>query len=167
MNSTLDHIHIYAASVSTTLRFYQDVLGAELLGSLPNAQGERNHLLILGGQNLAVSSFPPGMAPAEPPDYKNGALQTGYGVAHFGLNVDDLDRVVDRLKVEGIEVHGEPVQKGPLKYVYFSGPDGVVIELTEYILPPKLRPLGAGLRAFNRMVHLSKRTIARQMLKAV
>ncbi len=167
MNSVLDHIHIHSASVSDSLRFYQEVLGADYLGAITNAQGDQNHLLILGGQNLAISAFPAGIEPVEPPPYHNGALETGHGIAHFGLNVDDLDPILRKLEQEGVAIHGEPTQTGPVRYIYFSGPDGVVVELTQYVLPPKLRPFAAGLSAFNKMVHLSKRTIARRMLNSL
>lgn len=167
MTSVLDHIHIYATSPADTMAFYEDVLGAERIGPLPTAGSDTIHLLILGGQYLAVSRFPEGVEPTTPPDYVHGALATGYGVAHFGLNVDDLDGVMGKLKAAGTEVHGDPESSGPLRFVYFTGPDGVVIELTQYVLPAKLRPVAAGLKAFNRFVHMGRRLIAKQMINAL
>lgn len=37
--TAFDHLHVYAADPEATLTFYEDVLGAERLGSIPRAAG--------------------------------------------------------------------------------------------------------------------------------
>ncbi len=164
--TNFDHIHLYSANPDETIEFYCSTLGAERVGQLPASAGHVNHLLILGGQFVAISRFPPGLEPKPVPDAGDGALKSGFGVAPVGLIVDDLDTAIARLVDAGVHVHSEPRGQGPLRYVYFSAPDGVVIELTEYVLPPKLAVAAGFLRAFNRSVHVAKRLIGRRMLAA-
>lgn len=163
---TFDHIHIYATDVDASLRFYEEVLGAEPIGALGNRAGGLNHLLVLGGVYVAVSAFPASVTPRPPSPALEGALDVGFGIAHFGFNVDDLDEVLQRVRDAGCEVHGEPNQVGPLRYAYVTVPDGVVIELTQYVLPAKLRAAGVAMRSVNTAIHRVKRFIGRRMLAA-
>lgn len=59
------------------------------------------------------------------------------GNAHVGINVDDLDAEVSRLKAHGVKFHSAPivVSNGPdagVKAVYCTDPDGNVLELVEW-----------------------------------
>jgi hypothetical protein len=51
--------------------------------------------------------------------------------------------------------------------VYVDAPDGVVLELTQYVLPRRFTPALALLNAMNRSVHASKKTIARTLFRLV
>lgn len=163
--TSLDHIHIHAAEPMSTIRFYESCLGAEHLGSIPSGEGGRNHGVLLGGQLLVISEFPPGMEPSEPPEPGDGALRTGFGVAHFGLQTSDLDGMLARLRDAGADVHAEPRRTGAVRYAYATVPDGVVIELVELHLPAHLAPFQPLLHAVNRMVHFARRTLAKQLFK--
>lgn len=165
MITSLDHIHIHAADPLATIRFYEASLGAEHLGSIPSGEGGRNHGVLLGGQLLVISEFPPSMQPAEPPEVGEGALRAGFGVAHFGLQTADLDGSLTRLRDAGAHVHAEPRRTGSVRYVYVTAPDGVVIELTELHLPPKLARLMPLLDGVNRAIHLTRRALAKQLFK--
>lgn len=165
MITSLDHIHIYAATPDETIGFYERHFGAERLGSLGRRGEGANHFLLLGGQVLVVGAFPDGMEPSEPPEAGDGALRNGFGVAHFGLQTPDLDALVARLEAAGIEIHAPAVQVGPIRYVYLSAPDGVVVELIELVLPAKLRPLRPVFDAYNRLIHLTKRAFASQLFR--
>lgn len=165
MIASLDHIHLYAEDPERTQRFYEDCFGAERLGTLPNKAGTGNHFLILGGQVLVVSAFPPGMNARPTPPVGDGALDAGFGVAHFGLQTTNLDAILERLEKQGVHIHDAPAGTGPIRYVYLSAPDGVVLELVELVLPRKLRFISPFFAAYNRLVHLSKRAFARQLFK--
>ncbi len=164
MITNFDHVHFYAEDLDASLSFYQDVMGAELVGAIPNSHGGKNHILLLGGQFLAVSGYPPGITPRKPAAHGDGALTHGYGVAHLGINVRKLEPLIAKLKGAGIDVHSAPRGTGSLRYVYFTAPDGVVIELTEYVLPANLRPVVAALDAFNKAVHLARRSIGKALI---
>ncbi len=161
MVNSFDHVHLYSANPDAAMEFWCGVLGAEKIGMIGN-----NTLLILGGQFLAVSAYPPGIAPADAPAHGDGALMAGFGVAHLGLNVSDIDALLPALEAAGAKLHGEPRGEPPIRFVYFTAPDGVVVELTQYVLPAKLAPAGFALRGFNRAVHAAKRAIGRALVGA-
>ncbi len=163
MITSVDHIHIHAADPSATIRFYESCLGAEHLGSIPSGEGGRNHGVLLGGQILVISEFPPGMTPMDPPEAGEGALRSGFGVAHFGVQTTDLDGVLARLLEAGVHAHAEPRRTGSIRYAYVTAPDGVVIELVELHLPAHLARFVPLLNGVNRAIHLTRRTLAKQL----
>ena len=163
--TSVDHIHIHAADPSATIRFYESCLGAEHLGSIPSGEGGRNHGVLLGGQILVISEFPPGMTPAEPPEAGEGALRSGFGVAHFGVQTTDLDGTLARLREAGVHAHAAPRRTGSIRYAYVTAPDGVVIELVELHLPAHLARFVPLLNGVNRAIHLTRRTLAKQLFK--
>lgn len=165
MITSLDHIHIHAADPMATIRFYESGLGAEHLGSIPSGEGGRNHGVLLGGQLLVISEFPPGMTPVEPPESGAGALRAGFGVAHFGLQTTDLDGALARLRDAGAHIHAEPRRTGSIRYAYATAPDGVVIELVELHLPAHLARFTPLLGGINRAIHLTRRALAKQLFK--
>jgi catechol 2,3-dioxygenase-like lactoylglutathione lyase family enzyme len=82
---------------------------------------------------LVLGSFPSGIAPASPPESGDGAYRHGFGVAHFGLRVADVDAAIAELSASGVRVLGETVREpSGLTYAYVAAPDGVVVELTQY-----------------------------------
>ncbi len=164
MITNFDHIHLYTANLPDTLHFYEHVLGAEPVGALVNNHGGQNHLLLLAGQFLAISTYPDGISPQEPPSHGDGALTHGFGVAHLGVNVRELQPLIDRLQSAGVTVHDPPRGAGAVRYVYFTAPDGVVIELTEYVVPDRLRPAVAALHAFNRAIHAARRVVGKALI---
>jgi len=163
--TSVDHIHIHAADPRATIRFYESCLGAEHLGSIPSGEGGHNHGVLLGGQLLVISEFPPGMTPMEPPEAGDGALRSGFGVAHFGVQTTDLDGALARLREAGMEAHAEPRRTGSVRYAYVTAPDGVVIELVELHLPAHLARLLPLVNGVNRAIHLTRRTLAKQLFK--
>ncbi len=165
MITSIDHIHIHAADPLATIRFYESCLGAEHLGSIPSGEGGRNHGVLLGGQILVISEFPPGMTPAEPPEAGEGALRSGFGVAHFGVQTTDLDGDLARLGEAGVHAHAEPRRTGSIRYAYVTAPDGVVIELVELHLPAPLARFVPVLNGVNRAIHLTRRALAKQLFK--
>ena len=46
-----------------------------------------------------------------------------------------------------------------------STKDGVVVEIVELVLPRKLRRLGVVFRAYNKVVHVTKRAFVRQLFR--
>lgn len=165
MITSVDHIHIHAADPVATIRFYESCLGGEHLGSIPSAEGGQNHGVLLGGQLLVISEFPPGMTPIEPPEAGDGALRSGFGVAHFGVQTTDLDGVLARLREVGVQAHAEPRRTGSVRFAYVTAPDGVVIELVELHLPAHLARLLPLVNGVNRAIHLIRRTLAKQLFK--
>ncbi len=130
---SLDHIHIYAAEPEESARFYTHHFEAKPILRNNNANGDARIFLSLGGQVLVVGSFPSGLGPAPPPEAGDGAYGHGFGVAHFGLRVSDVDAAIAELSASGVRVLSKPVREASgLTYAYIAAPDGVVVELTQY-----------------------------------
>ncbi len=161
----LDHIHIYAADPDRTVAFYERHFGAERIGALRTRDGRDNHFVVLGAQVVVVSTFPPGLEARTPPEVGDGASSVGFGISHIGINVPDVHACVRELSDAGVEVHDEVVTSGPIRYVYVSGPDGVVLELTQYVLPARLRPAVLMLDVLNRSIHATRKAITGTLLR--
>jgi catechol 2,3-dioxygenase-like lactoylglutathione lyase family enzyme len=130
---SLDHIHIYSANPEESARFYIDHLNATRVHDNTNKNGDLRIFLALGGQILVVGSFPSGMSATEPSKAGDGAYEHGYGVAHFGLRVEDVFAAITELSASGVRLLAEPQSEASgLTYAYIAAPDGVVIELTQY-----------------------------------
>ncbi len=130
---SLDHIHIYAAEPVGWPRFYEEHFEAKAVHRNTNVNGDLRIFLSLGGQILVVGGFPIGQTAAAPPEAGDGAYTHGFGVAHFGLRVEDVATAVAELSTAGVRVLSQPVREASgLTYAYVEAPDGVVLELTQY-----------------------------------
>ncbi len=130
---SLDHIHIYAANPEESAEFYQHHFEAKQVHRNVNINGDVRLFLALGGQIIVLGSFPTGMASVPPPEAGDGAYVHGFGIAHFGLRVADLEASIDELSASGVRVLSEVVQEPTgLSYAYVAAPDGVILELTQY-----------------------------------
>lgn len=65
--------------------------------------------------------------------------QHQFGLDHFGIRVKNLETAVGELREQGVQIQTEPVSGSlGIKCAFIAAPDGVVIELTEYGLLPKM-----------------------------
>lgn len=130
---SIDHIHIYAAYPDSSAQFYEHHFDATPISRDANINGDLRIFLALGQQILVVGSFPTGLGPADPPEPGDGAYTHGFGVAHFGLRVADVEAALTELRSNGVGVLTPAVvEPSGLTYAYVVTPDGVVIELTQY-----------------------------------
>jgi len=130
---SLDHIHIYAAEPERSAKFYSDHFEAKELIRNNNINGDLRIFLSLGEQILVVGAFPTGLSASTPPPAGDGAFTHGFGIAHFGLRVDDVEAAASELAGAEVPVIGAVVHEDSgLSYVYVEAPDGVVLELTQY-----------------------------------
>jgi catechol 2,3-dioxygenase-like lactoylglutathione lyase family enzyme len=130
---SLDHIHIYAAHPDESAEFYEQHFGAKQVLRNKNANGDTRIFLGLGGQILVIGAFPAGLGAKVPSEAGDGAYSNGFGVAHFGLRVLDVVEAIAELSASGVRILSEPVtEESGLTYAYVAGPDGVVLELTQY-----------------------------------
>ena len=113
--------------------FYVDHFEARELFRNQNIHDQTRIFLSLGGLFLVLGPFPPGIEPSKPPTPGDGAYANGFGVAHFGLKVENVENAAAELRDAGVSLLGEPVHEpGGLSYAYLAAPDGVVVELTQY-----------------------------------
>jgi catechol 2,3-dioxygenase-like lactoylglutathione lyase family enzyme len=121
---TWDHIHLRTGDPEATARWYERMLGAQVIRSMQ--QGHPRIDLKLGGANIFI-------APVSPGDGVNPPPKTPYqGLDHFGLTVSGIDAVAAELKAKGVEFTREPTTVRPgVRVCFIRAPEGVSIELLE------------------------------------
>jgi catechol 2,3-dioxygenase-like lactoylglutathione lyase family enzyme len=121
---TWDHVHLRSPDPEATARWYEEMLGAEVIRS--TQQGQARIDLNIGGAKVF-------MAPVKPGDGVNAPPTTPYqGLDHFGLSVTGIDAIAAGLKSKGVEFTREPTTVRPgTRVCFIRGPQGVSIELLE------------------------------------
>jgi catechol 2,3-dioxygenase-like lactoylglutathione lyase family enzyme len=121
---TWDHVHLRTPDPEATARWFESMLGAEVIRSVQ--QGAPRIDLKLGGANVFLAPVKAGDGVHEPP-------RTPYqGLDHFGLSVSGIDAIAADLKAKGVKFTREPTTVRPGTRVCFvEGPQGISIELLE------------------------------------
>jgi len=125
MRVGLDHVHIFSSNVSATVEFFCLMLDAVVVWD-EDAAGVRNVRLALGNAFVQIYDQPP-KAPR------------GGAVHHLGIETDDLDALVSRMKERGFQFRN-PIRDDPtFRYVMVSGPDDLLMELFQCREPDRWR----------------------------
>ena len=112
MKIEFDHVHLNSADVNAAVDFYVEKFGGKKTGEVEVA-GTNMVLVDFGGARFLIND----KAPSGPP--------AGSSVDHIGFRVADL-------KEKGAEFLMEPMELGEgVKIAFVSGPDGVMIELSQ------------------------------------
>lgn len=121
----LNHVAIAAQDFERSVRFYTDTLGfpTEKTFDLPH-RGMKIVFVRAGNASIEIFGYTEG--PIEPPP-PTGERQAG--MRHIALLVDDVEETYKKLKKRGVEFVREP-RRG---LATFKDPDGIVIELTEWL----------------------------------
>lgn len=131
--SKIKHIAISTQDVDATARFYIDVFGLKEIGKV-DSPGARGYYLSDGDINLAILNFKS--------DAVAGAERgKGFsGIHHIGFQVESLDEIAGKLSEAGSERRedvnqalgvGHGVRHGGNVEVKYSGPDGVMLDVSE------------------------------------
>jgi catechol-2,3-dioxygenase len=117
----LDHVSLNVSDRSRSIAWYRDVLGLEQRGE-PDQDDEP---VFMGEFGACVALF---QAQTQSPARERESS----GLRHFAfmLGGDDLARARDHLRERGVDFRVE--DHGNANSVYFTDPDGHVIELTTY-----------------------------------
>ena len=123
-NITWDHIHLRTADPEGMVKWFETMLGAEIIRTTQN--GKPRIDMKLGGGNIFI-------APVAAGETVNASPSVPYkGLDHFGLKVTDIDALAAELKNKGVEFTKEPHSPRPgIKICFLRGPDGVSIELLD------------------------------------
>ena len=111
---SLHHTHLFASDVDGSVAFWRDHFGAVVVLDTKFA-GARNVFMRIGEGRLHL--------------YDQAPKHAGAGtVHHLGIETDELDALVGRLKAAGVSVtdvrrHAEG------DYAMAEGPDGLLLEL--------------------------------------
>jgi catechol 2,3-dioxygenase-like lactoylglutathione lyase family enzyme len=127
--SHVHHVHIFASDINKSIKFYEEffrgkvVLDSELAGA-------RNVFMKIGHGRLHFYDQPP----------KNSGRGS---IHHFGIQTDDIEEVVDKLKSGGVVLRKGVTDLGFWKYVMVPAPDDILIELFQ-VDKSKLPPIFDG-----------------------
>ena len=123
MRASLDHIHIFSTNLSVTVEFFQQMFGATSVWD-EEAAGARNVRLRLGNAFIQVYDQPP-------------KTQRGGAMHHIGIETDDLDALVARMKAKGHQFRNAVREQPKFRYVMTTGPDDLLIELFQCLEPQR------------------------------
>jgi len=127
------HIAIATQDVDRTARFYIDVFGLKEIARV-DAPGATGYYLSDGDLNLAILNF------------KNDAVagvergKDYCGIHHIGFQVESLEAIAEKLAAAGSQPRddvnealgvGHGRQHGGNVEVKYSGPDGVMLDVSE------------------------------------
>jgi len=117
-----DHTHITTPEPDKIIEFYTKVIGAKVIKEIESS-GRRLVDVDLGGIPLRISS-----ATGADKDWKG----LRYGLHHLGLEVDNMDEFIAKMRANKVEIVTEPFQAGPgVKAAFIKCPDGALYEIIE------------------------------------
>src|SRR5215510_3300445 len=129
----IKHIALSTQDVDKTAKFYIDVFGMKEIARIDSA-GARGYYLSDGDINMAILNF------------KDDAVAgvergTGWnGIHHIGFQVESLAEIADKLRAAGSAPRddvnqalgvGQGPRHGGNVEVKYSGPDGVMVDVSE------------------------------------
>src|SRR5438128_1895079 len=143
----IKHIALSTQDVDKTAQFYIQVFGMKEIAKL-DGPGARGYYLSDGDLNLAILNF------------KNDTVAgvergKGYsGIHHIGFQVESIDEIASKLESAGSKPRddvnqalgvGHGVRTGGNVEVKYSGPDGVMVDVSEtgWVGTSKLTPAAA------------------------
>ncbi|HPI92231.1 MAG TPA: VOC family protein [Deltaproteobacteria bacterium] len=109
------HVHLFASDLEKSIAFYREGFGGAVILDMDLA-GARNVFMRIGTGRIHFYDQPPS--------------NPGRGsIHHFGIQTDDIERVVARLKGMGVSFSKDITDLGVWKYIMVPAPDEVIIEL--------------------------------------
>ena len=143
---SLHHTHLFASDFDRSIGFWRDHFGAVVLVDTVFA-GARNVFMRIGEGRLHL--------------YDQAPKHAGAGtVHHLGIETDELDALVTRLRAAGVSVT-DVRRHAEADYAMAQGPDGILLELFQPHAGQVSRALvEAGYFATVRREHGSRRSAA-------
>jgi catechol 2,3-dioxygenase-like lactoylglutathione lyase family enzyme len=115
MVNHIHHVHIFASDIDGSVNFYKDFFGGNIILDTELA-GARNVFMKIGNGRLHF--------------YDQSPKNPGRGsIHHFGIQTDDVDEVVNKMRSKGISFKKDIVDFGFWKYIMVPAPDDILIEL--------------------------------------
>ncbi len=120
------HIGLYIKDLERSIRFYEDILGFQMIRRFTSLEG--NLMAFMKSGNLVIELI----QHVEWMDRKDGLYD------HIAMEVEDIESATKELVEKGIEMemeiyHDMLVTTEGVKYVAFRGPDGEHLELYQYV----------------------------------
>jgi len=112
---SLDHVHLFASNLETTITFFEKCFEAKVVWD-EQAAGFRNVRIRIGHAFIHLYD-------QSPKGSRGGVMH------HLGIETDDLDGLVAQMKTHGILFRNQIREEEKFKYVMVQGPDDLLIEL--------------------------------------
>jgi catechol 2,3-dioxygenase-like lactoylglutathione lyase family enzyme len=109
------HVHIFASDIDKSIKFYEEFFSGRVILDTELA-GARNVFMRIGNGRLHLYDQPP-------KNPNRGSIH------HFGIQTDDIEEVVSKLRAKGVVLKKGITDLGFWKYMMVSAPDKVLIEL--------------------------------------
>jgi catechol 2,3-dioxygenase-like lactoylglutathione lyase family enzyme len=117
MNNHMHHVHVFASDLTKSIKFYEDFFDGKIVLDMELA-GARNVFMRIGNGRIHFYDQPPRLS--------------GRGsIHHFGIQTDDLEGVVSKMKSKGVVFKKEITDFVFWKYIMVPAPDDILIELFE------------------------------------
>lgn len=135
------HVAISVRSLEDSISFYRDKMelevlappfpfGGEMIEDIQGLKDARGRMCVMrkGNFMLELFEYEAPTPAAKDPNYSVGDR----GISHFGLQVEDIENTVERMRNAGVRFHSE-VKTFPsgMKAAYGRDNDGNVFELLE------------------------------------
>ncbi|HEY9872284.1 MAG TPA: VOC family protein [Candidatus Obscuribacterales bacterium] len=122
----IHHVAIICSDYEKSKQFYLDILKFSLIKETFRAtrNSYKLDLRVGNGDIIELFSFPnPSPRPSNP---------EACGLRHLAFQVDDIDKTVDYLKSQGVEVEDIRIDEITEKrFTFFKDPDGLPLEIYE------------------------------------
>ncbi len=109
------HVHIFASDIDRSIGFYEKFFGGKVILDSELA-GARNVFMKIGHGRLHFYDQPP----------KNPGRGS---IHHFGIQTDNIEEVVDQLRLGGLTLKKGITDLRFWKYIMVPAPDDILIEL--------------------------------------
>ena len=115
MINHIHHVHIFAADLYKSVKFYEENFDGKVVLDMELA-GARNVFMKVGKGRIHFYDQPPKFS--------------GRGtIHHFGIQTDDIEAVVEKMKAKGVVFKKGTTDAGFWKYIMVPAPDDILIEL--------------------------------------
>lgn len=122
------HTRMRVSDLDQTIRFYQSVLGLEVVERKTSPRGSQLAFLRVPNSEelIELTSFPP-----------SGPVKVQEDLVHLAFQVENLDETMVELNRQGVKITDGPTQTSSgSRFIFIDAPDGYEIELIQ-------RPPGA------------------------
>jgi methylmalonyl-CoA epimerase len=124
MAFSIEHVTIRCRDLETSIDFFRQMFGAEVMLRRKLDESRRIVYLRIGDSMLELMHMGPASEPVDPREH--------YGVHHIGIKVDDFDAAYQDLRAKGADFIGEPFEPTPgIRLVFLREPNGALIELAQ------------------------------------
>ena len=118
------HTRFRVSDMDKSIYFYRDILGMKVVEQKTSPRGSKLVFLKFPDMDceLELCSFP-----------DSGNVHVPEDLVHLAFEVDDLERCMEKLKLEGVPITEGPTESSNgTRFIFTEDPDKYEIELMQY-----------------------------------